>query len=85
MLKLLLAALPALLLTGCLGSTSSMHPSSPPPPPPAALQPCRPTPAHRQADGSATSADQEGTIRDGRFDLKACEDRRQLLLDAWPR
>ncbi|CAN5445948.1 hypothetical protein BH09PSE4_BH09PSE4_19010 [soil metagenome] len=44
-----------------------------------------PTPAHRQADGSATSADAEATIRDGRFDLKACEEKRRLLIDAWPR
>ncbi|KQN93840.1 hypothetical protein ASE95_02740 [Sphingomonas sp. Leaf231] len=49
------------------------------------MVPCRPTPQHHQADGSATAADDDATIRNGRFDLKACDDIRQLLLDAWPR
>lgn len=43
-----------------------------------------PTPQHRQADGSASAADDDATIRDGRFDLAACEAKRRLLLDAWP-
>ncbi len=80
-----LAALSALLLTGCLGSTNSIAISSPPPPPAKALEPCVPTPARRQPDGSASSADSEGTARDGRFDLRACDDKRRLLLDAWPK
>jgi len=83
--KHLLAGLPALALTACGGSTTSTHLSGNPQPPQAAKEPCTPTPAHRQADGSASSADSEATIRDGRFDLKSCDAKRQLLLDAWPR
>jgi hypothetical protein len=85
MQKLLPVALFALLLTGCLGSTNSTAIFSPPPPPAKALERCQPTPARRQSDGSANSADTEGTARDGRFDLRACDDKRQLLVDAWPK
>ncbi|WP_374295139.1 hypothetical protein [Sphingomonas sp.] len=42
------------------------------------------TPQHRQADGSAAASDDDATIRDGRFDLAACEARRRLLAEAWP-
>jgi hypothetical protein len=56
-----------------------------PGPPAAALTPCRPTAQHRQPDGSATAADDDATIRDGRFDLVACDDKRRLLIEAWPR
>ncbi|MEG8040510.1 hypothetical protein QP166_14585 [Sphingomonas sp. LR60] len=38
----------------------------------------------RQPDGSATSADAESTIRNRGFDLWSCDDKRQLLIDAWP-
>jgi hypothetical protein len=47
--------------------------------------PCLPTPQHRQADGSATAADDDATIRDARFDLAACDDKRRLAVDAWPK
>ncbi len=86
MLRLMLAALCAATLTACGRSTPSM-PSLPaiPPPPAAALVPCAPTPQHRQADGSASAADDDATIRDGRFDLAACEARRRLFVESWPR
>ncbi|WP_156361230.1 hypothetical protein [Sphingomonas sp. Leaf257] len=44
-----------------------------------------PTPQRRQPDGSATAADDDATIRDGRVDLAACDDKRRLLLGSWPR
>ena len=81
----LLAALAALMLTACGGSTRSMPRFELPPPPQAALGPCSPTPAHRQPDGSATAADAEATIRDGRFDLAQCDAKRRALVDAWAR
>lgn len=86
MRRLMLAAFAAVALTGCARSTRSM-PSLPtlPRPPAAALVPCVATPQHRQADGSASAADDDATIRDGRFDLAACEARRRLLVEAWPR
>jgi hypothetical protein len=56
-----------------------------PEPPAAALVACTPTPQHRQPGGEATSADDDATIRDGRFDLAECNARRRLLVDAWPR
>lgn len=46
---------------------------------------CLPTARHRQADGSAASADDEQTIIDGRADLRGCDDKRRLLLDTWPK
>lgn len=49
------------------------------------MEPCDPTPVPRQPDGSMSSANSEGAIRDGRFDLKSCDDKRRLLIDAWPR
>ena len=49
------------------------------------MEPCTPTPVPRQSNDSASSADAEEAIRSGRFDLKSCDDKRQLLLDAWPR
>ena len=82
--KHLMAVLPALLLTACAGSTISTRPSTLQAPPQRAKEPCLPTPARRQADGSATSADMEGSVRDGRFDLSDCESKRRLLLEAWP-
>ena len=85
MLKLLLVACCAAILTGCGPSTRSTPRFALPTPPAAALQPCSPTPQHRQADGSASSADDDATIRDGRFDLRSCDDKRRLLIDAWPR
>lgn len=86
MQRLMLVACCAALLTGCVRSMPSM-PISPaiPGPPAAALTPCRSTPQHRQPDGSTTAADDDATIRDGRFDMTACEDKRRLLVDAWPR
>lgn len=48
-------------------------------------EPCRPTAQHRQPDGSASAADDDATIRDGRFDLADCDAKRRLLWDAWPR
>ena len=86
MRNLMLAACCAAALTGCARSTTSMPPLPKiSDPPAAAREPCRPTPQQRQPDGSATSADDDGTIRDGRFDLAAWDDKRRLLLDAWPR
>lgn len=86
MLKLMLAACCVVPLTACATSTRLM-PISPeiPPPPAAAGEPCRPTAQHRQADGSASAADDDATIRDGRFDLADCEAKRRLLWDAWPK
>ncbi|SEM73446.1 hypothetical protein SAMN05192583_1035 [Sphingomonas gellani] len=81
----LLAVCCAVMLTACGRSTSSIRPSALPTPPQAATERCRPTPQHRQPDGSATAADDDATIRDGRFDLKTCDQKRQLLLEAWPR
>jgi hypothetical protein len=85
--KHLLDVLPLLLLTACLGSTRSTVSSSlpQPKPPAAALLSCLPTPARRQPDGSTNRADTEGTARYGRLDPRACDDKRQLLLDAWPK
>lgn len=84
--RLMLAALCAAALTGCARSTHSMPTSPQPPAPPAsALIPCAPTPQHRQPDGSASAADDDATIRDGRFDLALCDDKRRILIDAWPR
>jgi hypothetical protein len=63
-------------------------PTSPievPGPPAAALEPCEATPQHRQPDGSASASDDDATIRDGRFDLKRCDDKRRLAIEAWPR
>ena len=58
-----LAALAALMLNACGGSTRSIAISPQlPPPPAAALVPCLPTPLQRQPDGTASSADAEGTI-----------------------
>lgn len=85
--RLMLAALPALLLTACAGSTRSTLPFSPqiPPVPAEATRRCQPTPMQRRSDGSANSADAEATIRAARADLAACDARRQLAVDAWPR
>ena len=88
MRNLMLAACCAALLTACGRSTNSTHlyPNARPPAPPAeAGKPCAATPQHRQPDGSAAAADDDATIRDGRFDLADCEARRRLLWDAWPR
>ncbi|PXA89994.1 hypothetical protein DMC47_28075 [Nostoc sp. 3335mG] len=41
-------------------------------------------PQSAQSDGGATAADDNATIRDGRFDLAACDDKRRLAIDAWP-
>ena len=86
MRRLMLVALCVAPPTGCATSTRSM-PYSPeiPPPPAAAGEPCRPTAQHRQPDGSASAADDDATIRDGRFDLADCDAKRRLLWDAWPR
>ncbi|MCC2977978.1 hypothetical protein LK533_15035 [Sphingomonas sp. PL-96] len=86
MRRLMLGAGCAAMLTGCAQPTPST-PSLPklPDPPPAALEPCLPRPQRRQADGSATVVDDDATIRDGRFDLAACEAKRRLLAEAWPR
>lgn len=86
MRRLMLGACCVVMLTGCARSTPSM-PSLPklPDPPAAALVPCEPTPQRRQADGSASAADDDGTIRDGRFDLAACEAKRRLLVEGWPK
>jgi hypothetical protein len=46
---------------------------------------CLPSRTERQADGSATSADAEATIRAARADLVRCDARRQLAVEAWPR
>ncbi|KQR81184.1 hypothetical protein ASG07_11995 [Sphingomonas sp. Leaf343] len=82
----MLAALCAAALTGCARSThSTLKLPTPPEPPASALVACSPTPQHRQSDGSATAADDDATIRDGRFDLGSCDDKRRLLIDAWPR
>ncbi|TCP33286.1 hypothetical protein [Sphingomonas sp. BK235] len=48
------------------------------------MEPCTLSPVLRQPDGSATSADAEGTIRNRGFDVWSCDDKRQLLIDAWP-
>ena len=83
--RLMLVACAVALLTGCkqsMCSTPALQKLQPPPV--AATEPCRPTPQHRQADGSATAADDDATIRDGRFDLAACDDKRRLAIDAWP-
>lgn len=87
MLRLLLAASSVAALTGCATSTRLMpiSPTEVPGPPAAALEPCTPTPQHRQPDGSASSSDDDATIRDGRFDLKRCDDKRRLVIEAWPR
>ncbi len=85
MRKLMLAACAAAMLTGCGRSICSTPPLPRlPPPPAAATAPCLPTPQRRQADGSATAADDDGTIRDGRADLAACDDKRRLAIEAWP-
>ncbi|MGR6328955.1 hypothetical protein ACU5AX_07815 [Sphingomonas sp. XXL09] len=39
----------------------------------------------RQPDGSASAADDDATIRQGRFDLRSSDDKRRLLLEPWPR
>jgi hypothetical protein len=44
-----------------------------------------PTRRQRQANGSASSADNEQTIVDGRRDLANCDKRRQLAVDSWPK
>ena len=87
MRKLLLAVLPAFLLTACLGSTRSTLSYSPatPPVPAEAKKPCTATPMRRQPDGSANSADTEWSLRDARTDLALCDARRGLAVDAWPR
>ena len=87
MRKLLLAVLPALMLTACLGSTRSTLGYSPaiPPVPADSKKPCTATPMRRQPDGSANSADAEGSLRDARADLALCDVRRGLAVDAWPR
>lgn len=83
----MLAALAALMLTACAGSTRTVPPSPVriPTPPAAALKPCAPTPLLRQPDGSASSADSEAAIRTAWAEILRCDDTRQLLLDAWPR
>ena len=83
--ELLPATLFALLLIGCLGSTNSTASFSLPKPLAQVLEPCRPTAARGQSDGSANSAGTEGTARDGRFDLRERDNKRQLLIDAWPK
>lgn len=86
MLRLMLAGPCALALTACAASTRSTATlPTLPSPPDATLAACRPTPVPRQTDGSATSGDAESAIRTGRADLAACDDKRRLLLDAWPR
>lgn len=87
MLRPMLAGLAALALTGCAGSMRTMPPLPVriPAPPAVALKPCAPTPIPRQPDGSATSADSEAAIRNAWAEIFACDDKRQLLLDAWPR
>lgn len=89
MLRPMLAGLAALALTACVGSTRTFPPlpirTRIPPPPAAALKPCLPTPIPRQPDGSASSADSEGGLRAAWAEIFLCNDKRQLLLDAWPR
>ena len=87
MRKLLLAVLPAFLLTACAASTRSTLSYSPviPASPAEARKPCLPSPMPRQPDGSANSADAEGSLRDARADLALCDVRRGLAVDAWPR
>jgi hypothetical protein len=87
MRKLLLAVLPAFLLTACAGSTRSTLSYSPtiPSVPAEAKKPCTATPMRRQPDGSANSADAEGSLRDARADLALCDVRRGLAVDASPR
>jgi hypothetical protein len=86
MRKLMLAVLPAFLLTACLGSTHSTLSYSPviPSVPLEAKKPCTPSPTRRQADGSANSADAEWSMRDARADLALCDARRALAVGAWP-
>ena len=86
MRKLLLAVLPAFLLTACAASTRSTLSYSPaiPPVPAEVKKPCTPTPMRRQSDGSANSADTEWSLRDARADLALCDARRALAVDAWP-
>ena len=86
MRKLMLAVLLACLLTACAGSTHSTLSYSPviPPVPAEATKPCTATPVRRQPDGSATSSDTEGSIRDARVDLALCDARRSLAVGAWP-
>lgn len=81
------AALAALALTACAGSTPTLPPSPVriPRPPAAALTPCVPNPIPRQPDGSASAADTEAALRDAWAVIVRCDDSRRLLLDAWPR
>jgi hypothetical protein len=89
MRKALLAVSFAVTLSGCGILTHSTPRFGPPPPPPekpkAAEEPCTPTPQHRQPDGSATAGDDQATISDGRTDLQRCEEKRRMLVDAWPK
>lgn len=83
----LLALSCALALTGCFGSRNPERVSSLPlPPPPAALlEPCLPTPRVANPDGSMTSAQTERNLGMGDVDLAACEAKRKLAVDSWPK
>ena len=86
MKRLLLAVLPAFLLSGCLASKRTLPPSFLPlPPVPAALAtPCQRTPMQVQSDGSMNSADTERALRQRDGDLARCEGKRAMGAAAWP-
>lgn len=86
MKKLMLAVLPAFLLSGCLASKRTLPPSflPLPPVPPALATPCQRTAVQTQSDGSMNSADAERALRQRDGDLARCDGKRAMGAAAWP-
>lgn len=55
-----------------------------PPAPAAASDPCRMTPWTAEPGGAMLSWQAEAAIRSLLLDLKRCDDKRRLAVDAWP-
>ena len=81
MFKALLLLLCALTLTGCASDRRPLTPPTPPPPPPAeATAACAPLPPMFATAGQAVAwVDQVAAL------YVACDARRRLAIEAWPR
>jgi len=91
MRRLTLAAGLVFLLSAC-GTSRGLPPPSALPaspairqPPETARTPCIQTRWEKGGDGSLNSAQAEAVIRGLLFDLRDCDGKRRLAVDAWPK